>query len=92
MSTTGVDVSSDGKDAGTRRNADLEVEPEDARRGLIAALPADRDEAVADRAMADAERAVVAGNADDDQRARVAHISGARTHEERRRLWSSYQG
>ena len=83
-------MSNNGKDAGTRRNADLEVEPEDARRGLIAALPADAAEAAADRAMADAERAVVTGSADDDQRARVTHVSGARTQEDRRKLWTSY--
>ncbi|GAA4911922.1 hypothetical protein EV188_103175 [Actinomycetospora succinea] len=59
-------------------------EPEDAHRGWVAPTPADADEAAVDRAMADAERAVAEGGATDDQRARVARMGQARTHEERR--------
>jgi hypothetical protein len=61
--------------------------PEDAHRGTIAPLPADADEAAADRELADAERAVALGTASDEQRARVAATAEARTHEERRRQW-----
>ena len=64
-----------------------DVEPEDARRGYVAPHPGDHDEAAADREMADAERAVVMGTADDEMSARVAALGDARTHEERRRLW-----
>ncbi|MDD7941471.1 hypothetical protein PHK61_23900 [Actinomycetospora lutea] len=59
-------------------------EPEDAHRGWVAPTPADADEAAADRAMAAAERAVAQGTATDDQRARVARMGQARTHEQRR--------
>ena len=59
-------------------------EPEDAHRGWVAPTPADGDEAATDRAMAAAERAVASGTATDDQRARVARMGEARTHEQRR--------
>lgn len=59
-------------------------EPEDAHRGWVAPTPADAEEAVTDRAMAAAERAVADGSATDDQRARVARMEVARTHEQRR--------
>ena len=78
---------SSGNGAGRRRTTDLEVEPEDGHRGFVTAAPSSADEAAADRAMADAERAVVLGTASADQRDRVASIGEARTHEERRRLW-----
>lgn len=61
--------------------------PEDAHRGTIAPLPADAQEAAADRELADAERAVALGTATDSQRARVAAGAEARSHEERRRQW-----
>jgi hypothetical protein len=63
------------------------AEPGDARRGLIAPLPGDVEEARADRDMADAERAVAQGAASSEQARLVDKISDARTHEERRRLW-----
>jgi hypothetical protein len=63
------------------------TEPEDAHRGWIAPTPADADEARADRAMAAAERAVAAGTATDDQRARVRRMAGARTQEQRREAY-----
>ena len=62
-------------------------EPADARRGRIAPTPGDADEARADREMAEAERAVAQGAASEEQAALVDRISGARSHEERRRLW-----
>ena len=73
--------------AGKILGRNYDVEPEDARRGYVAPHPGDHDEAAADREMADAERAVVMGTADAEQSARVDAIGGARTHEERRRLW-----
>jgi hypothetical protein len=60
------------------------AEPEDARRGWVAPTPADADEAAVDRAMAAAERAVAAGTATDEQRARVDRMAPARSHEQRR--------
>ncbi|MDL5154584.1 hypothetical protein [Actinomycetospora termitidis] len=62
-------------------------EPEDARRGTIAAVPGDEAEARADREMADAERAVALGTATDEQRTAVDRIAHARTQEERRSVW-----
>lgn len=62
-------------------------EPEDARRGMVAAVPGDVDEARADREMADAERAVATGTASEEQRAAVDRIAHARTQEERRSVW-----
>ncbi|MFC5139463.1 hypothetical protein ACFPK1_14565 [Actinomycetospora rhizophila] len=62
-------------------------EPEDGHRGWVAPTPADRQEAAADRAMAEAERAVASGTATDDQRARVARMGHARTHEQRRSVF-----
>jgi hypothetical protein len=59
-------------------------EPEDARRGWLAPTPADADEAALDRAMADAERAVVLGTATDEQRDMVDRTGAARSHEQRR--------
>jgi hypothetical protein len=59
-------------------------EPEDAHRGWVAPTPADADEAVTDRAMAEAERAVAEGTASEDQRDLVDRMAGARTHEQRR--------
>ena len=73
----------DGNGAGRKYG----VEPEDARRGYVAPHPGDRDEAAADRAMADAERAVAMGTASAEQSAHVDAIGEARSHEERRRLW-----
>lgn len=64
-------------------------EPEDAHRGWVAPTPADAEEAALDRAMAEAERAVAEGTATDDQRARVARMEHARTHEQRR---STFRG
>ncbi|MCD2193395.1 hypothetical protein LQ327_08350 [Actinomycetospora endophytica] len=63
------------------------AEPEDARRGYIAPMPTDADEARADREMAAAERAVAQGGAGAEQTRRIGRIAQARTHEERRRLW-----
>jgi len=60
------------------------TEPEDAHRGWVAPTPKDTEEAGVDRAMADAERAVAAGTATDDQRTRVRRMGDARTHEQRR--------
>jgi hypothetical protein len=62
-------------------------EPEDAHRGWIAPTPADTREAVADREMADAERAVAEGTASGEQATRVAGMSTARTQEQRRSIW-----
>ncbi len=61
--------------------------PDDANRGYVNPVPADAEEARADRDMADAERAVAQGAASKEQAALVDKISDARTHEERRRLW-----
>jgi hypothetical protein len=63
------------------------VEPEDARRGIIAPLPAGADEARADREIAEAERAVAQGASSPDQTRMIGRLAQARTHEERRRLW-----
>lgn len=73
--------------AGRRRWTGRTDEPDDAHRGYVAPHPDDRAEAAADREMADAERAVVMGTADERQAMRVSAIGGARTHEERRRQW-----
>jgi len=62
-------------------------EPQDAQRGWIAPTPADTREAVADREMADAERAVAEGTASGEQASRVAGMSTARTQEQRRSVW-----
>lgn len=75
------------KQSGTPEAPGRSVEPEDARRGMIAPMPQDNAEAKADREMADAERAVAMGTANAEQAAAVDRISDARTHEERRRLW-----
>lgn len=75
------------KQSGTPEAPGRSVEPEDARRGMIAPMPHDNVEAQADRDMADAERAVAMGTASPEQAAAVDRISQARTHEERRRLW-----
>lgn len=68
---------------------DTAREPEDARRGYIAATPADVDEARADREMAEAERAVALGTASESQSALVDKIAHARSHEERRAVWQA---
>ncbi|MDD7937194.1 DUF4383 domain-containing protein [Actinomycetospora lutea] len=49
--------------------------------------PSSPQEARADLAMAEAERALAQGAADDEQRRRLAAIDHARTHEERRAIW-----
>lgn len=72
-----------GTGAAARRTA----EPEDAHRGHIAPTPADVDEARADREMAEAERAAAQGNASPEQAALLDRLAGARSHEERRRIW-----
>ena len=72
---------------GTPEAPGRSAEPEDARRGSIAPLPADAADARADREMAEAERAVAQGGASPEQTRRVGRIAQARTHEERRRLW-----
>lgn len=79
------------KQTGTPEAPGRSIEPEDARRGFIAPMPHDNDEARADRDMADAERAVALGSATAEQAADVDRISDARTHEERRRLWLAPQ-
>ena len=63
------------------------VEPEDVQRGQIAPIPADADEAQADREMAEAERAVAQGASDPEQTRRIGRLAEARSQEERRRLW-----
>lgn len=68
-----------------RRRQD--VEPEDAHRGFVTAPLDDADEAVADREMADAERAAVSGTASDEQRRRVETLGEARSQEDRRHRW-----
>jgi hypothetical protein len=68
-------------------NSTRGAEPEDARRGRIAPMPGDAEEARADREMAEAERAVALGTASVQQARGVDAIAHARTHEERRRLW-----
>lgn len=73
--------------SGTPEAPGRQVEPEDARRGYIAPVPADADEARADREMADAERAAAQGAAGPEQTRRIGRLAQARTHEERRRLW-----
>lgn len=69
------------------RTARRGTEPEDAHREFVAPAPANRDEALADREMADAERAVVTGSATEEQATRVRAVGEARTQEDRRRLW-----
>jgi hypothetical protein len=49
--------------------------------------PSSAAEAAADAAMAEAERALAQGAADDEQRRRLAAVDHARTHEERRAIW-----
>lgn len=73
--------------SGTPQAPGRGAEPEDARRGSIASVPVDADEARADRELAAAERAVAQGAASAEQIRRVGRIGQARTHEERRRLW-----
>ncbi|GLZ44316.1 hypothetical protein Acsp06_05010 [Actinomycetospora sp. NBRC 106375] len=63
--------------------------PEDADRQPRPASPA---EAAADEAMAEAERAVAQGAADDGLRRRLAAADEARTHEERRAIWMRGEG
>ena len=73
-----------GNDTTARRR---NVEPDDARLGFVTLPAGGLAEAVADREMADAERAVVTGSASDEQRSRIRTIGEARTHEDRRTQW-----
>ncbi|MEJ2887158.1 DUF4383 domain-containing protein [Actinomycetospora aeridis] len=65
-------------------HGDAAEAPEDAHRQP---RPSSPEEADADAAMAEAERALAQGAADDDQRRRLAAADHARTHEERRAIW-----
>lgn len=62
-------------------------DPQDAHRGWVSPTPSDVREAVADREMADAERAVAEGTATAGQTAGVALMAAARTQEQRRSIW-----
>ena len=61
-----------------------EVDPHQQPAGLT------RDEQRADEAMAEAARAQAQGSATTDQRRRLTAMDTARTHEERRRIWMSF--
>ena len=79
--------SSSEQTTNARRAARRGTEPQDAHRGFVPSAASDLAEALADREMADAERAVVSGFATEEQTTRVTAVGEARTHEDRRRLW-----